>query len=257
MNWLRQAPDKPLFPDILWSRPENRRHAGKLLIIGGHAQSFSAVSEAYGAALKAGGGTVRVIVPQKLQPTLKNIFPEAEYAPCNEIGSFSRQALADLLDAAAWADAVFLAGDFGRNSETAVLLESFVKRYTGKLALTGDSLDYFQNNPRGLVSRADSLIIATLSQLQKLAMPALVQQNADLVKAVEQVAAWTIENDLSIVTTHVNQVIVASGQKISTTPVNLAVLTPSLAAYAAIWWLQQPEHAFEALTTAVYCFSER
>src|SRR5579884_1402879 len=140
MNWLKQA-DEPLFPDILWSRPENRRHAGKLLIIGGHSQSFSAVSEAYAAARLAGAGTVRVIVPDKLRPMLSTIFPEAEYGASTDIGSFSRQAMAEVLDAADWADGVLLAGDFGRNSETAVLLENIVSRYKGLLCLAGDSVD--------------------------------------------------------------------------------------------------------------------
>src|SRR5437868_284792 len=126
-NWLRQNRE-PLFPNILWSRPENKRYAGKLLIIGGHKQSFNDVSAAYSAALKAGIGTVRVILPDSLQKMLAKVFPEAEYAASTPIGSFSRQALGSLLDAADWADGVLLAGDLGRNSETAILLEAFVEK---------------------------------------------------------------------------------------------------------------------------------
>ena len=48
--WHKQTVEKPLFPDILWSRPQNKRQAGKLLIVGGHAESFAAVGEAYAAA---------------------------------------------------------------------------------------------------------------------------------------------------------------------------------------------------------------
>src|SRR4051812_2319498 len=104
MNWLRQTTNKPLFPDVLWSRPENRRHAGKLLIVGGHKQEFNEVSAAYAASIKAGIGTVRVILPDSLQKTLGKMFPEAEYAASTPIGSFSRQALGTLLDVADWAD---------------------------------------------------------------------------------------------------------------------------------------------------------
>ncbi|HET7529240.1 MAG TPA: hypothetical protein VFJ84_03385 [Candidatus Saccharimonadales bacterium] len=253
MNWLKQTPDSPLFPDVLWNRPENRRHAGKLLIIGGHAQSFSAVSEAYGAAQKAGAGTVRVLVPQKLQPTLKTIFPEADYAASNDIGSFSRQALAEFLEASEWADAVLLAGDFGRNSETALLLEDFLKKYAGKLALTGDSLDYFMNNPRAVTSRPNTLIIAALSQLQKLAAPHLIQQNADLAQVAEQLAGWASSDNLLIITVHSGQIIIAGGSRVSTTPSVLSWPVPDLASLGAVWWLQQPEKPFEALTTAAHC----
>jgi NAD(P)H-hydrate repair Nnr-like enzyme with NAD(P)H-hydrate dehydratase domain len=256
MDWLKQTPDKPSFPDVLWSRPENKRHAGKLLIIGGHKQEFNEVSAAYSAALKAGIGTARVIVPDSLQKMLHKLFPEAEYAASTPIGSFSRQALGTLLDAAEWADAVLLAGDFGRNSETAVLLESFVEKFSGKLALAGDSLDYFLAHPANLTSRKDTLVIADLSQLQKLAAPALIQQNADFIKAIEQVSDWVNQTPLAVITIHSNKAIVAVKQQISTSAVKISSPDVVLAAYATVWYLQQPERAFEALSSAVYCMVE-
>src|SRR5260221_160024 len=119
-NWLRQTKE-PLFPDLLWSRPENKRHAGKLLIVGGNANGFATPARAYSAAAKAGIGTAKVLLPAALQKTLGKSFAEAEFALSTPSGSFSRQALDSLLDSANWADGVLLAGDFGRNSETAIL----------------------------------------------------------------------------------------------------------------------------------------
>jgi NAD(P)H-hydrate repair Nnr-like enzyme with NAD(P)H-hydrate dehydratase domain len=256
MNWLKQAPDKPLFPDVLWSRPENRRHAGKLLIIGGHKQAFNEVSAAYSAALKAGIGTARVILPDCLQKMLHKLFAEAEYAASTPIGSFSRQALGTLLDAAQWADAVLLAGDFGKNSETAILLESFIEKYAGKLALAGDSLDYFLAQSAKLAKRPQTLIIANIAQIQKLAAPSLIQQNADFIKVVEQVSDWISKTDLAAVTIHSNQAIIAADQQISTSPVKISTPDVNLAAYATVWYLQQPERAFEALTSAIFCYQQ-
>jgi NAD(P)H-hydrate repair Nnr-like enzyme with NAD(P)H-hydrate dehydratase domain len=253
MDWLKQKPGEPLFPDLLWSRPENRRHAGKLLIIGGHKQSFNEVSAAYSAALKAGVGTARVILPDSLQKMLHKLFPEAEYAAANQIGSFSRQALGTLLDATEWADGVLLAGDFGHNSETAILLEGFIEKYQGKLALVGDSLDYFLAHPSQLVERKDTLIIGDLGQLQKLASPALIQQKSDFVMAIRQISDWVSRTHLSVVTVHSNKAIVAVKQQISTSDVKAVVPDVNLAAYATVWWLQQPEKPFEALSTAVHC----
>ena len=57
--WQRQEPGEPLFPDLLWSRPENRQFAGKLLIMGGNAHGFAAPAEAYAHAEKAGIGVAR------------------------------------------------------------------------------------------------------------------------------------------------------------------------------------------------------
>jgi len=254
MNWLKQT-SEPLFPDVLWSRPENRRYAGKLLIIGGHKQSFNEVSAAYLAAVKAGAGTVRVILPDSLQKMLSKVFPEAEYAASTPIGSFSRQALGTLLDAAQWADAVLLAGDFGRNSETAVLLEGIVEKYQGKLAIAGDAIDYFLSSSN-LGKRKDTLAIAPITQLQKLAAPHLIQQNADFIKVVEQVSNYANATGLNIVTNHSNQVLVAVKEQISTTPAPWNNLDyTNLAAYATVWWLQQPEKPFEALTTTAWCLS--
>ncbi|MDO8591435.1 MAG: hypothetical protein Q7R60_00720, partial [bacterium] len=79
--WLKQTKDKPLFPDLLWSRPENKRLAGKLLVVGGNLYGFSAPGTAYGAALKAGVGTARVLLPDKLQKTVGKLIPEAEFVP--------------------------------------------------------------------------------------------------------------------------------------------------------------------------------
>jgi NAD(P)H-hydrate repair Nnr-like enzyme with NAD(P)H-hydrate dehydratase domain len=91
-NWLKQVADKPLFPDLLWSRPENKRQAGKLLIVGGNLHGFAVPMAAYNAATAAGIGSARVILPEKLKKALGTSFTEAEFAPSTPSGSLSRQA---------------------------------------------------------------------------------------------------------------------------------------------------------------------
>src|SRR3954462_7666379 len=108
--WHKQTPDKPLFPDLLWSRPENKRQAGKLLIVGGNTHGFAAAGEAYAEAIKAGIGTARVLLPDGLQKTVGRVFEAGEYAPSTPSGSFGRQALAELLSLSRWADGTLLAG---------------------------------------------------------------------------------------------------------------------------------------------------
>src|SRR5471032_3085314 len=104
--WHKQAADKPLYPDLLWSRPENRAQAGKLLIVGGNAHGFAAAGEAYAEATKAGVGTARVLLPDSLQKTVGKVFEAGEYAPSTPSGSFAKRALAELLAMAEWADGV-------------------------------------------------------------------------------------------------------------------------------------------------------
>ncbi len=252
--WLRQPPDKPLYPDLLWSRPENKRQAGKLLIVGGNLHGFGAVGRAYVAAAKAGAGSLRVILPDATRKMLAGSL-EAEFAPSTPSGSFAQTALAPLIDQAEWADAVLLAGDFGRNSETAVLLESFAVKYKGQLTLVGDSLDYFLAAGGDLLTRPKTLLVITLDQLQKMAIanrpnPA-IKQSASLQNLVEILHGWSEDNlRLNLMTYHSGQLIVASGAQVSTTPSAPQPDWPALAAYASVWWLQQPSKTFAALTSA-------
>jgi NAD(P)H-hydrate repair Nnr-like enzyme with NAD(P)H-hydrate dehydratase domain len=59
--WQKQASSKPLFDDLLWSRPEQKALAGKLLIIGGNSHAIAAPGEAFMLASKAGAGDIRVV----------------------------------------------------------------------------------------------------------------------------------------------------------------------------------------------------
>jgi hypothetical protein len=260
-NWLRQTSETPLFPDILWSRPENRRHAGKLLIIGGNSHGFAAPAAAYSAALKAGIGTARVVLPDSLHKTVGRGVLEAEFAPSTPSGSFSRQALGHLVELSEWADGVLLAGDFGRNSETAVLLESFAQKYSGQLSIAQDAIDYFWNPKSSILNRDNSLLVVNLGKLQKIAKnnrpstPVLHSMN--LHELVTLLADWTNSVPTSFITKHADNLVVAVKGKVSTTPHkeedNWQV---ELEAYAATWLVQQPDKPFEAITSANYDFSQ-
>ena len=254
MNWLKQTSDKPLFPDMLWSKPENKKQAGKLLIVGGNSHAFAAVSSAYSFASKAGVGSCSIVVPDALQKTLGKIFPEAEFAPSTPSGSFARLALGQILEMAESADGVLLAGNFGHNSETAILLESFISKYAGLVALAGDSLDYFLTKPDLILNRADTLVIGDLGQLQKLSTgTVLIKHSMDLAQLVGAIAELSAETKCSFATVHPDQIIVADKGQVSTTAANNVDLL-KLAAYASVWQMQQPTQAFDALACSAYCY---
>lgn len=249
--WSKQTKDKPLFEDLLWSRPENKRYAGKLLVVGGNLHGFSAPANAYSAALKAGIGTVRVILPDKLAKTVGKLIPEAQFAPSTLSGSFARPSLAKLLEEAKWADGALLAGDFGRNSETAVLLEGFIDKYDGLLSITDDAIDYFIAHSDKLMGRYNFVITTDVARLQKLVKPILIKHDDNLMTVVGKLHEITQVNKASIVTFFAGQIMVASGGQVSTTPAKDVNLV-ELAAYASVWWLQNPEKTFEALTIAAF-----
>ena len=255
--WHRQAVGKPLFPDLLWSRPENRQFAGKLLIVGGNVHGFAAPAEAYRESLRAGVGVARVLLPDSLQKTVGRTFEAGEFAPSTPSGSFSQKALAELLSLTNWADGVLLAGDLGRNSETAILLEKFADKYRGQLTITKDAADYFTSAPAKLLQRPDTTLVISLSQLQKLAVsagfPRAFTFGMDLLHLVETLHEFTETYRANIVVKHLENILVASAGQVSTTKLteDLEIWRVITAAHAATWWLQNPAKTFQALTTAI------
>lgn len=253
-HWQQQG-SEPLFPDMLWSRPENKFHAGKLLVIGGTGQGFADAAEAYAAAEKAGIGTVRVMLPDSLYRTVAKLFPAAEFAPSTPSGSFGMTALAELLDAARWADGVLIAGDTGHNSETTQLLEAFITKYSGKLTLCGDDIDIFSTNPLAILDRANTTLVVSFMQLQKLAVavhhPEAFTSDMGMLLLVEKLLDFNKLHAAHLLVAHDQTAAVAVDGRISTTQI-AEQSTTRLAAHAATWWLQNPSKPYEALTTSLH-----
>lgn len=254
--WLKQASDKPLFEDLLWSRPENKLHAGKLLIIGGNVHNFSAPGIAYEAATKAGIGVAKVLLPDGLQKTIGKVLENCEFAPTNKSGSFARTALGTWLELAHWADAVLIAGDIGRNSETTIVMESFLEKYSGLLIITEDALDPFIGAPQKLFARANTLLVASFGQLQKM-WPKLetgdepIQYGHSLAKNIELIHEFSKAAPTYIMTKHNDDIIVSAKNQVSTTKNTEEIWRTKIAAQASVWLLQNPAKPFEALTTSI------
>ncbi|HSH17774.1 MAG TPA: hypothetical protein VK978_00160 [Candidatus Saccharimonadales bacterium] len=255
--WHKQTPDKPLYPDMLWSRPENAAFAGKLLIVGGNLYGFANAAAAYAESRKAGIGVARVLLPDALQKTVGKVFEAGEYAPSTPSGSFGQRALGELLPMAAWADGTLLAGDLGRNSETAILLEKFSDKYSGQLTLTCDAADYFTASPGAMLERADTLWVISVAQLQKLALGARFTTaftfNMDILRFIDALHDFTAELHLNIVVKHLGNIFVAVDGQISSTRLqeDLKIWRLKTATHTSVWWMQNPGKPFEALTMGV------
>ena len=70
-DFWRVQSSKLLFPEIEWSKPEQKSHAGKLLIIGGGAGAFRGLAIAHKTALRTGVGEVRILLPNSLKKDIK------------------------------------------------------------------------------------------------------------------------------------------------------------------------------------------
>jgi len=252
--WLKQG-SEPLFPDILWSRPESKSTSGKLAIIGGSSHGFGAPGIAYNASSLAGAGTVSVVMPDAIKKIVKGLLPTAEFAPSTPSGSFARQALDSLLTASNWGDCALVAGDVGRNSETAVLFEAYVQKYSGLLTITQDAVDFFKETPKDIVDRPNTLIVLSLSQLQKLFMftPTItpIILSMSVVQLVQALHEYTKEHRAVIITKHADLIFVASGGEVSTTKDDRKIWRVETAGRASVFWLQNPTKPFESVTTAL------
>jgi hypothetical protein len=254
--WLRQS-DKPLFPELEWSRPETKKLAGKLLIAGGNVHGFAAPAEAYGAAEAAGVGSVQVILPESLRRAVAKLFPAATFAPSTPSGSFAANALAELLDASLSCDAIFFPGDISRNSETTVLLENLVEKYDGQITLTRDAADIFCQQPISIMHRPNTLLVIAQGQLQRLGseahFPRAFTSEIGVVALVDALHEFTKRFTFSIITKYQDQYVVATNGIVSTTKIahEQTVWRLKTAASASVWWLQNPTKTLESLTTAV------
>jgi len=254
-NWHKQLPGEPLYPDIIWSLPENKSSSGKLTIIGGNQFGFGAPGNAYTVAQSAGAGVVQVLLPDGIKKVVKTLLPDAEYAPSTPSGSFARKALDSLLSLSSWSDGVLLAGDLGRNSETAMMLETYVEKYTGPLTITQDAVEYFKETPLQLVERTNTLIVLSLSQLQKIFIntPSIIPITLGMgsLQLVEALQSYTKEHSCMIVTMHNDLLYVASDGDVSTTKTTKDIWRVETATVAAVLWMQVPNKPFQAITTAV------
>lgn len=255
--WKKQSPEAPLFPDIEWSKPEQRAHSGKLAIIGGNKLGFAGVAEAYTVASNAGIGSLRVLLPDVLKKTIPATITDALFAPTNPSGSLSKDASPDLAAISAWADGVLLIGDAGRSSETAVVYEQFVQNYRGLMVITRDAVDLVKNSSTLLVDRPNTLLIVSFAQLQKLFQsvyyPKVLTFSMQLTNLVEALHKFTITYPVSIAVLHRDTFIVAHGGEVVTTPWDnpMAIWRGNTAAKASAYWLWNPTKPLEAVSTAV------
>lgn len=256
--WQKQSYSKPLFEDLLWSRPEQKALAGKLLIIGGNSHAIAAPGEAFMLAEKSGAGTVKVVMPDKTRKLIGGKLPLGiELAPSTPSGSFSGEALAPLQSYCAWADATLFAGDIGRNSETAIVLEKLASKMPGLHIYTRDAVDYFANTALTLLGREQTLVVLSIAQLQKLAVSAKYQTaitfDMGLPNLCKALSELTQMHQAHIITQQFNSVITAvNGDVIVTTlesePDKWRL---KVATAASVWWMQNPTKPLEALATAI------
>lgn len=255
MDYWQKQTDKPLFEELIWSRPENKRYAGKLLVVGGHAGEFSHVAAAYQAAEKAGTGHIRVLLPQSLE-RLASMMPEVEFAPANKSGSFAKNALASWFDASEWADHVLFAGDFGKNSETTTIIDDFLLRGAKPTTLNLNSLSSIAINLEQLIKMQVTLVIDR-TMLQKIGTAIGLTVPIKSTTPMEQLAGIIHQvsqgNRSNLVIKDEEVIWTAAGGNVVSTK-SKQIDNTKLSAACAVWLMQNSNKPLKALATACYKF---
>lgn len=255
--WHKQTPDKPLYPDVEWNKPEQRSLAGRLGIIGGNKLGFAGVAESYGAALNAGVGEVRVLLPDVLRKTVPPSITDAIFGATNPSGGLAKDAQTEMHALGTWATGMLLVGDAGRNSETAIVYEDFLHDYKGQLTITRDAVDLLKNSSQVLVERPDTLLVLSFAQLQKLFQsvyyPKILTFSMQLASVVEALHKFTITYPCTVMVLHKEYLIVANSGEVTSTPwANpMAIWRGITATNAACYWLWNPGSPLEAVTASV------
>lgn len=255
--WHRQEPGKPLYPDIEWSKPEQRSQSGRLGIIGGNKLGFVGVAEAYSAALAAGVGEVRVLLPDVLRKTIPSSITDTVFGVSTPSGGLSKDADMEMRTLGGWAQQILMIGDAGRNSETAIAYEHFLQDYTGQLTITRDAVDLVKNSTRLIIERPNTLLVVSFAQLQKLFQgvyyPKILTFSMHLASLVEALHKFTITYPVGIMVLHKDYLIIAHQGEVTTTEWQnpMAIWRGSVATKAACYWLWNPNKLREAASTSV------
>jgi ADP-dependent NAD(P)H-hydrate dehydratase / NAD(P)H-hydrate epimerase len=255
--WHKQLPDKPLYPDIEWSKPEQKAQAGKLGIIGGNKLGFAGVAESYSTALEAGAGEVRVLLPDVLRKTVPKTITDTIFGATTPSGSLAKDAGAEMYALGNWANEILLVGDAGRNSETAILYENFLQDYKGPLTITRDAVDLIKNSADTIVDRPNTLLIVSFAQLQKLFQgvyyPKILTFSMQLSSLVEALHKFTITYPIGIAVLHKDYLIVAENGGVTSTEWGnpMAIWRGTVATKAACYWMWNPKSLLKAVTASV------
>ena len=256
-NWVKQKYNTPLYNDVLWNKPINKQFMGKLLIMGGNLHKITAPSQAFILANKYEAGQMQVLMPNSTKKLIpKPAPPEIEFLPSTPSGSFAKEAEQDAMHYVLWADCTLFVGNFSHNSETGILLENLSKTTTLQCYVE-DGIDYFVDNPLPIVNRNNTLLVVTMAQLQRivksLKLPTAVSLSMVSSQLVEVLQTITSKYPVAIIVYHKQNIFVGYKGQVSSTllpsePVDWRLST---ATSASIWYMQQPNEPFKALTTAI------
>lgn len=265
--WKKQT--RPLFPDLAWNIPTQK--IGHALIVGGNSQGFSTVIRTSEFIAKNYPfAYVTTLLPDALRGKLPP-FSNLELLPSTASGSFAKSFQLD--DYFIRNDATLVIGDLSKNSATAdAIANAILSAYrpdepitsppnSAPIVITRDSVDLLANEMSRILARPNTFIVASMAQLQKIFRavyyPRMVMLSQPLLPTIETLHKFTLTYPITILTFHQENIIVAHGGNVATTPIANTEYSPislwsgPLAARILTMNAFNPNKPFEATVASI------
>lgn len=254
--WKKQENLKD-YAELKWNIPEQK--SGSVALIGGNAQSFSGVVRAAEFLQKTYPvSRLNIVLPDALKSKLPPLS-DLSFVPSTDSGSIAKsEALNSAVESSDFA--VFL-GDLSKNSATTIAVSEAIKNTEKPVLLTRDSVDLILPEMGSIIEQNNLFFVASMTQLQKLLRavyyPKMLLLSMPLMQVVETLHKFTLSYSVTILTFHQDQIIVASGGKVVSLPLNTTDYTPislwggELACKIAAMNLYNPGKPLEATLSAI------
>ncbi len=255
--WQVQDSKKPLFENILWSKPEQKAQAGQIGLVGGTKSSFLAVAKAH-ETITSLGAESSLLLPEDLKPILKTL-PNVVFSTTNPSGGLAQKALPDLLTLQSSTDATLLIGDAGKNSETNLLYEIFALKasHDRPIIIARDAIELVSGSFHHIVNQPNFTLIMSFAQYQKLLRsvyyPVMLLHSMTTLKLVEALHKFTITYPLTLILFHQNQVFIANGGQVLSGDFNnpSEIWQGIIQAKITCWQSWNPQKPLEAAACAI------
>ena len=254
-EFARQT-DEPLYPKVLYNRPLTRSGGGRLLLAGGHSGEFSLPTAIYQFAIAAGAGEVIVALPDVLAKFLGGA-PGTAFVNSSSSGSLGREALGRLLELSEDADCMLLGASLSNNSNTAMHVERLVGVLERPAVLFDEALVALRQHPALITSNPQTLVIATMAEIFKLAgslkVAITIRPGGGLINKLEIIQAVAAASQCSYAV-YGSEIVIATDGNLSVTPINYRLSLQPALLYGTLttFWVQNRTNPLAGLTTGAY-----
>lgn len=138
------------------------------------------------AGIRSGSGLVKMIVPDKAYPIVAShlVQPIFQPVPTNELGTFSMDSIADVVDSLKWADSIVIGCGIGNNADTTELVSAVLKNAQCPIILDADGINS---------------IIGSIDILKEVKAPVVLTPHpGEMSRCVSSTVSYVQENRISV-----------------------------------------------------------